>query len=124
MRNTEIATGSPLIRRSGRLSDAASALSRAEPETGSRSHVPQNAPTGADVPEPAAVRAGTTEQATDEELRKAFDYMSNHFNPERMSIMGDDLERMARMKYVRILEARDRIWLARGMVMSAERLLE
>ena len=67
---------------------------------------------------------GTTEQATDEELRKAFDYMSAHFNPERMSIMGDDLERMARMKYVRILEARDRIWLARGMVMSAERLLE
>ena len=67
---------------------------------------------------------GTCEEASDEEVRIAFDYMSEQYNPERMCIMGEDLERMARMKYVKILEARDRIWLARGMVLSADRLLE
>ena len=67
---------------------------------------------------------GTCEEASEKELQLAFEYMSEQYNPERMCIMGEDLERMARMKYVKILEARDRIWQARGMVLSADRLLE
>lgn len=67
---------------------------------------------------------GTCEEASEKELQLAFEYMSEQYNPERMCVMGEDLERMARMKYVKILEARDRIWQARGMVLSADRLLE
>ena len=67
---------------------------------------------------------GSCEEASDQELLLAFEYMSEQYNPERMCIMGEDLERMARMKYVKLLEARDRIWLSRGMVISADRLLE
>lgn len=67
---------------------------------------------------------GTCEDASDKELQIAFEYMAEQYNPERMCILGEDLERMAQMKYVKILEARDRIWLSRGLMISADRLLE
>ena len=57
---------------------------------------------------------GITEQATDEEVKKAYRKMAISFHPDKVAQMGDEYQKGAKEKFQRIQDAYEAIKKRRG----------
>ena len=58
---------------------------------------------------------GITEDATDDEVRKAYRQMAIKHHPDRVATLGDDVKAAATKKFQDINNAKELIFKARGM---------
>ena len=58
---------------------------------------------------------GITPDVSDEEVRRAYKKMVLQHHPDRVATLGDDIKAAAEKKFKEIVEAKDRIFEARGM---------
>lgn len=58
---------------------------------------------------------GITEDATDDEVRKAYRQMAIKHHPDRVATLGDDVKAAATKKFQDINNAKELIYKARGM---------
>ena len=58
---------------------------------------------------------GISPDASDEEVRRAYKKMVLQHHPDRVATLGDDIKAAAEKKFKEIVEAKDRIFEARGM---------
>ena len=58
---------------------------------------------------------GITRDATDEEVRKAYKSMAVKHHPDKVSYLGEEAQKAAQEKFIKIQEAYEQIKLERGM---------
>jgi DnaJ like chaperone protein len=58
---------------------------------------------------------GITPDVSDEEVRRAYKKMVLQHHPDRVATLGDDIKAAAEKKFKEIVDAKDRIFEARGM---------